>query len=246
LGLQQEISDFGLSEVGFEEIMEVGNRFTRLVLTARVPPDGSGRQFWNCDCDCGTKGFKARADKLRDGRQQSCGCLSRELNQQNHERRMSRIAEQQAELAQKLEEKRKESDSIKEATKQAERTWTPAQRQITNGSAARHESVKGLLYSDQVPRTDPLWSSRYYSELVADNECHFCRGPLELNAPCLDSKQQDSYQYEAHNVVVTCRFCMSMRSWNSLSFEEMKILSPALELIRIQRKAKAARSEQLT
>jgi hypothetical protein len=56
-----------------------GDRYTRLVLVMRGPVDGS-HKTWYCKCDCGTKDFLARADKLSKGLTKSCGCLQTENN----------------------------------------------------------------------------------------------------------------------------------------------------------------------
>jgi len=58
-----------------------GTRFGRLV--AREPTDERSNDsvVWLCDCDCGTKGFRASARRLADGRVRSCGCLIAEMSE---------------------------------------------------------------------------------------------------------------------------------------------------------------------
>ena len=61
----------------------VGHRFGRLVVTGRA--DNKKRKVaWHYACDCGRVGVAFGGD-LRDGRQQSCGCLHREIvTKHNH------------------------------------------------------------------------------------------------------------------------------------------------------------------
>lgn len=66
--------------------MRPGDRFGRLVLLERF---GGERVVWRCRCDCGRETL-ARADKLQQGRKQSCGCLLAERNTAAHEDKESR------------------------------------------------------------------------------------------------------------------------------------------------------------
>jgi len=57
--------------------MRVGDRFKQLLLVAKGEPVFSGNQnraTWLCRCDCGTE-KTIRADSIRRGFSQSCGCL---------------------------------------------------------------------------------------------------------------------------------------------------------------------------
>jgi hypothetical protein len=57
-----------------------GQRFGRLRVVARSPSDKRGAARWFCRCDCGNGSLRqpviVRADKLRLGETQSCGCLA--------------------------------------------------------------------------------------------------------------------------------------------------------------------------
>lgn len=50
------------------------DRYGRLTVTGFVGRDSRARHVWSCICDCG-KLTHARADHLRAGRVQSCGCV---------------------------------------------------------------------------------------------------------------------------------------------------------------------------
>lgn len=54
-----------------------GRRFGRLIVLTRAENNARGKSYWLCQCDCGEK-TKVRADGLRGGSSQSCGCLGRE------------------------------------------------------------------------------------------------------------------------------------------------------------------------
>jgi hypothetical protein len=55
-----------------------GNRYGKLVVVERLPTDGKGKSIlWLCKCDCGNETY-VRANMLRIGHTQSCGCLAKE------------------------------------------------------------------------------------------------------------------------------------------------------------------------
>lgn len=55
-----------------------GNRYGKLVVVERLPTDGKGQSIlWLCKCDCGNETY-VRANMLRSGHTQSCGCLVKE------------------------------------------------------------------------------------------------------------------------------------------------------------------------
>lgn len=56
----------------------IGQRFNRLVVTARAGIDKWERATWLCTCDCG-KEIVAAGFKLRCGHTKSCGCLAADL-----------------------------------------------------------------------------------------------------------------------------------------------------------------------
>ena len=58
-------------------IDETGNRYGRLLVIKRAPNKGKAT-CWECRCDCGNITI-ARANDLRSGRTNSCGCLHKEL-----------------------------------------------------------------------------------------------------------------------------------------------------------------------
>lgn len=52
-------------------------KFGRLIVVSYAGKNKQGRALWNCRCDCGNLVI-ARADALKSGDKQSCGCLNRE------------------------------------------------------------------------------------------------------------------------------------------------------------------------
>ena len=64
----------------------LGQRFGRLVVQAREANDRFGKSRWHCRCDCG-KEITTRANTLKKGETQSCGCLHAEtvkVNRRTH------------------------------------------------------------------------------------------------------------------------------------------------------------------
>lgn len=55
-------------------IDETGKRYTRLVVLEKDQTTKKRKVYWRCQCDCGNL-TTVRADKLRSGHTQSCGCL---------------------------------------------------------------------------------------------------------------------------------------------------------------------------
>ena len=64
--------------INFEDL--TGQRFGRLtVIRFLEPSERKSRQYnWLCQCDCGNE-VRACANKLKNGLQQSCGCLKEEM-----------------------------------------------------------------------------------------------------------------------------------------------------------------------
>lgn len=54
-----------------------GQRFGRLSVLTRTA-NMNGKATWLCSCDCGATA-KVRGGDLRSGKQESCGCLNREI-----------------------------------------------------------------------------------------------------------------------------------------------------------------------
>lgn len=52
-----------------------GQRFGRLTVLDEDPVSRNGNRFWHCRCDCGNDTW-VRANILKSGKTQSCGCLS--------------------------------------------------------------------------------------------------------------------------------------------------------------------------
>jgi hypothetical protein len=57
----------------------LGHRFDRLRVVCKIGRSGRGHIIWACQCECG-KFVWRRADSLKAGQNQSCGCLQREIN----------------------------------------------------------------------------------------------------------------------------------------------------------------------
>ena len=54
-----------------------GHRFGRLTVLGYAGKNRQNKSLWKCICDCGNETI-ARADALKSGDKQSCGCLNRE------------------------------------------------------------------------------------------------------------------------------------------------------------------------
>lgn len=61
-----------------------GQRFGTLLVIERLPGDGR-HAYWRCRCDCGRE-TRTRADVLRAGRAQSCGCGPRQYSDETKQR----------------------------------------------------------------------------------------------------------------------------------------------------------------
>jgi hypothetical protein len=77
-----------------EEIMGapldlVGQSFGDLTVVSKGPRQGTG-MLWNCVCSCGNTA-QIRSDKLRGGRQTSCGCMSQIGRPPRHGKHGTRI-----------------------------------------------------------------------------------------------------------------------------------------------------------
>lgn len=54
-------------------ILEIGNRYGRLIVKERFPENKDGKAQWICRCDCGNV-HVAQGKLLRGGKIKSCGC----------------------------------------------------------------------------------------------------------------------------------------------------------------------------
>lgn len=59
-----------------------GNKYNRWTIIS-FAESKNGRPYWNCLCDCG-KEKVVRADQIKDGNSQSCGCLRAERSYRTH------------------------------------------------------------------------------------------------------------------------------------------------------------------
>lgn len=57
----------------------IGQRFGRLLVTARLESDKNGNSRWLCKCDCGNESTPL-GQSLRSGATISCGCAAKEIN----------------------------------------------------------------------------------------------------------------------------------------------------------------------
>lgn len=57
----------------------IGQRFGRLLVTARLESDKRGNSRWLCKCDCGNESTPL-GQSLRSGVTISCGCAAKEIN----------------------------------------------------------------------------------------------------------------------------------------------------------------------
>ena len=99
----------------------------------------------------------------------------------------------------------------------------------------RHAVLKYKFIKEGVPVEDPIFNINFYSELIKDNECHYCLGPLGTTSHGLDAID-NNLGHICFNVVPCCRSC-NQKKMNDTSYEEMMLLAPALREIRRRREA---------
>jgi len=99
----------------------------------------------------------------------------------------------------------------------------------------KHSKLRRELKSESVPKTDPLWSINFYLELIQDDECHYCSGPL-IGGHVLDRADND-LGHVCYNVVPCCWCCNELKGIR-LSYEEMTLLAPTLREIRLRRESR--------
>lgn len=100
----------------------------------------------------------------------------------------------------------------------------------------KHQRLLVLLKREKVRRKDPLWNLNFYSELIKDNECHYCGSVLAPTGHSLDRMNND-LPHAANNVVPCCKDCNWTKN-HHLSYDEMMLLSPVLHIIINKRKEK--------
>jgi hypothetical protein len=95
---------------------------------------------------------------------------------------------------------------------------------------------KVLIYKTQhegIPKEDLLLSLNFYVELIRDNECHYCLGPLNPTSHSLDCMENE-LGHLCFNVAPCCKSC-KQKKMNDTSYEEMMLLAPVLREIRRRR-----------
>jgi len=90
----------------------------------------------------------------------------------------------------------------------------------------KHTKLKESLHREQCDLKDPLWSENFYSELIRDGECHYCKQRLGKQGHSLD-RMDSSVGHVCWNVVPCCGRCNRIKS-NLLTYEEMMRLAPVL------------------
>jgi hypothetical protein len=116
---------------------------------------------------------------------------------------------------------------------------------------ARHTILKRILEAERAPRTDKLWSLNFYSGLIQGNECTWCSGPLSRTGHAIDRLDSTKPHSVINLAGIACQRCNRVHSGpdkngnteNAFSFEEMKLLRPALVTMRI-RKGNTKRGEK--
>lgn len=99
--------------------------------------------------------------------------------------------------------------------------------------SGRHTRLKFRIKNDNVPITDLIFSLSFYAELIRDNECHYCLGPLNVTGLGLD-RIDNSLGHFCFNVVPCCKSCNQKKSCDT-TYDEMTLLAPALREIRRRR-----------
>jgi hypothetical protein len=99
----------------------------------------------------------------------------------------------------------------------------------------RHTVFKSKVKYESILDTDSILNLNFYAELVRDNECHYCLGPLGEVGHGLDCMDND-IGHRCFNVVPCCKSC-NQKKMNDTTYEEMMLLAPALREIRRRREA---------
>ena len=110
----------------------------------------------------------------------------------------------------------------------AKATRAKRDRSITG----RHRRCERAMKRDNkrspglVPENDLLWNIHFYAELIRDNKCHYCKGPLNETGFGLDAADNE-LGHVWYNVVPCCRGCNVIKG-DRLSYEQMMRLSTIL------------------
>jgi hypothetical protein len=102
--------------------------------------------------------------------------------------------------------------------------------------SGRHCCVKRDLSREGVSRDDLLWHFNFYCEIIKDDSCHYCGGSLNPTSHALD-RVDSSKGHTCCNVVPCCWRCNNMKS-DDISYEEMMLLAPVLQEIRLRRESR--------
>ncbi len=95
----------------------------------------------------------------------------------------------------------------------------------------RHACLLRVLEKERIPFTDLLWKFDFYSELIKDGACLYCRGLLSRTGFALDRVDNEKPHFCWNAIIPACGRCNSTRS-DLYTFEQMLILKPGLEQIR--------------
>lgn len=102
--------------------------------------------------------------------------------------------------------------------------------------------LTGRLRKENSLSTDLLYSINFYSELVKEQQCHYCLGSLSPTGHGLD-RIDNQFGHLCYNVVPCCKGCNQKKS-NDTSYEEMMMLAPVLREIRKRREEKRWQQSQ--
>lgn len=100
----------------------------------------------------------------------------------------------------------------------------------------RHAGFLKTLRKEGVPSSDPLWNINFYTQLILDNRCHYCEGPLNSTGHGFD-RVDNCLGHVCYNVVPCCRVCNRIKMHDIL-YEEMMLLISGLREIQLRRKLK--------
>jgi hypothetical protein len=103
-------------------------------------------------------------------------------------------------------------------------------------SKGKHTRLRQILKREKIDFSDLLWRRNFYIQLIKDNECHYCGGPLSNKGINLD-RVDNPLGHVCYNVVPCCSSC-NQKKMHDTTYEEMRILAPALREIRLRRESK--------